>query len=112
VEAALEKGGYPVIISPVCLCPFDKDRNGEKKEIARLLPAYRDEMRRFAETKNVLFVDLYSLCEAYLWKAGEKTAVECYTEDLVHLSDMGAGIFGQLLANEGKRFIIDGKAEV
>lgn len=112
VEAALEKGGYPVIISPVCLCPFDPDRKGEKEEIARLLPAYRDEMRKFAETRKALFVDLYGLCEEFLWKAGEKTAVKCYTEDLVHLSETGAGIFGQLLANEGKRFIIDGKTEV
>lgn len=112
VEAALERGVYPVIISPVCLCPFDPDRKEEKEEIARLLPAYREEMRKFAETRAVLFVDLYGLCEEFLWKAGEKAAVECYTEDLVHLSEMGAGIFGQLLANEGKRFIIDGKTEV
>ena len=105
-KTAREKGAVPVLLSPVCLCPCEENKEGEKGEIARQLPLYRDAMERFAERENLLFVDMYRLTREYCEKAGELEARTLYIKDLVHLSEKGANQYAGILADQLKSIII------
>lgn len=109
VEAAEKAGAFPVLISPVCLCPCKENEEGEKGEIARLLPRYSRTMKAFAKKKCVPFVDMYRLTKEYCKKSGEAGARKLYMPDLVHLSEKGADCYAGLLANDVNKFIIEGK---
>ena len=112
VKTAREKGAVPVLLSPVCLCPCEENQEGEKGEIARQLPAYRDAMKRFAEKEEIIFVDMYRLTEEFCEKAGEAEARKFYIKDLVHLSEKGADQYARILADHLKSIIIEKNVEV
>lgn len=107
VQTAREAKAVPVLISPICPCPGGEAGEGEKGEIAGLLPEYVRRMKEYAEKEKILFVDMHRLTAEYCEKTGEAGARTLYMKDLVHLVEKGADCYAQLLANEGKRFIIE-----
>ncbi len=110
-KTAREKGAVPVLISPVCLCPCEENREGEKGEIAGKLPAYREAMERYAKKEGIPFVDMYRLTEEFCEKAGEAEARKLYRKDLVHLSEFGADQYAGILADHLKSIIIEENGE-
>ena len=109
VEAAGAAEAHPILISPICLCPGEETRSGEKGEIAGLLPEYTGKMREYAKKEQIPFIDMYHLTEAYCKKAGEAEAKSLYMPDLVHLVEKGADYYAGMLANKLKCLIIAGK---
>ena len=111
VETARELGAVPVLISPVCLCPCKENQEGEKGEIARLLPDYSRQMEAYAKKEGILFVDMNRLTREDCEEKGEMESRTHYIADLVHLSQKGADCYARLLANKVKTLIIEGKPE-
>nr|WP_288825025.1 SGNH/GDSL hydrolase family protein [uncultured Clostridium sp.] len=108
-DAARKGGAVPVLISPVSLCPCKENQEGEKGEIARLLPGYSRQMEDFAKKEGILYIDMNRLTKQHCETAGETDSRRLYIPDLVHLSRAGADCYARLLANEGKTLIIDKK---
>lgn len=112
LEAAREKKAVPVLISPVCLCPCEENQKGEGARIAKALPEYCGRMEELAKREGVLYVDLYRLTAGYCKELSKEEAKSLYVPDRVHLSRTGADCFGGFLADELRKFIIEGKSEV
>ena len=96
----------PILISPVCLCPCEENREGEPGAIASLLPQYAAVMRELAREEGILFVDLEAMTRAYTEKLGEEKAGELYIRDRVHLSGRGADRYADYAARELKKIIL------
>lgn len=109
VDTARKEGAVPVLISPVSLCPCKENQEGEKGEIARLMPGYCRQMEMFAKKEGIRYINMNRLTKQHCETAGETDSRKLYIPDLVHLSREGADCYAGLLANEGKTLIIDNK---
>ena len=102
IQAAREKGAYPVLITPIARRLFDAD--------GRFLPGshgdYPEAMRRLGQEEQVPVADLTALTEDYLAQLGDEPSKPLFVwpVDNTHLKPEGAVKMVSFLCGELKRF--------
>lgn len=106
VNAAKAAGAVPILVSSIALRPCKENERGEVGEIGRKLPCYAEVMRRMAEKKKLIFVDMGELTRELCGQAGEAETGKWYREDHVHLVAAGAEAFAKVFAEAVRGVIL------
>jgi lysophospholipase L1-like esterase len=95
-EAALKKGAYPVLITPIARRLFDEAGNFRPGSHG----AYPDAVRRTARELGIPLIDLTGETEAYLARLGDEPSkpLFMFPKDNTHLKPEGAVVMAGFLA--------------
>ena len=95
-EAALKKGAYPVLITPIARRLFDEAGNFRPGSHG----AYPDAVRRTARELGIPLIDLTVETEAYLAQLGDEPSkpLFMFPKDNTHLKPEGAVVMAGFLA--------------